>query len=1019
MVDFTADLSSRVACRTSGLALLAALGSVSFSLAQPFSGARYLVIAPDSFVPALQPLAAWKTEKGMLARIVPLSQTGTTPQSVRAYIRSAWFNWNPRPEYVLLACSPAYVAGYTWDNDCYYGNMTGDYRMEIAVGRLPAEDEYECRTMVAKILAYECPAVSSDTLWYRAGTTCVGEDDPGNPDQYYLADSRFARALWRDAGYVLTESLYNLAGDSTAQLMAALNEGRSFITYRGVAGAYWYFPFDIFPDTSWVNRGRTPILVGATCQTVTLYPGQTMFGDESVRFGSPEALGGAVAYLGTTRNWMSASEYRSAVYRGLFSSLFTAGINRLGPALERGRLRMDSLYSDSAHYEEWTLLGDPELNVWTSVPHDAQVSHPGGVSPGAQTFPVTVLSGGLPVSGALVCLAMDSTVYATETTDAAGNAQIAIAPVHPGLMTIVATGRNLRPYQGRCVVFGSGGTALAYLKHEVNDSPPGGNGDTMVGQGETVRLPLWLVNYGDSAAPAVNATLATSDTLLSLLDSVQSFGAVSGHDSARTQQSGYRVQVSPTCPDDHVVPFSLACRDSLGTVENTEFHLTVAAPILEYDHFQVMDSGTNNNGRLDPGETAELVVTLRNAGHGPAESTRALLHSQDSRLVVLDSIGFFGTVPAGATGRNLADCFLVSAGMMMPETEIPCSLTVSARSCQASIPFSVRIGEIGRNDPMSDGPRTPPLYWAYDETDSVYAEHPEFDWVELRGSGTHIAYRRDSSAIVNLPFTFDYYGQPFTQVSICNNGFIVPGASSYSVRDNVRLPAGGGVPLLAANWDAIAPILGNGVWYRHDPAEHRFVVEWDSVVYRTASDKFEKFEIIIYDSTVRAHWDQSVFEFRYLTANLYTSSTIGIQDPSLDIGMTALYSGHYDRAAAHIAPERAIRFTANAPFAALSEPRSASAQLPAGFSASVAPNPFRDASTLKLGLPARTAADLSIYDVTGRAVRNLATGTFAAGRWSFSWDGRDCDSRLLPAGIYFWRVKTGGAVHSFPVILAR
>ena len=38
-------------------------------------------------------------------------------------------------------------------------------------------------------------------------------------------------------------------------------------------------------------------------------------------------------------------------------------------------------------------------------------------------------------------------------------------------MTITATGRNLRPYQGRCVVFGSGGTALAYLKHEVNDSP--------------------------------------------------------------------------------------------------------------------------------------------------------------------------------------------------------------------------------------------------------------------------------------------------------------------------------------------------------------------------------------------------------------------------------------------------------------------------------------------------------------------------------------------------------------------
>jgi hypothetical protein len=239
-------VESSAVCRFAkslGFGLLITLGLASHSPAQPSLGARYLIIAPDSFVPALRPLAQWKTEKGMLAKIVTLGQTGNTPQQVRSYIRNAWQTWPVRPEYVLIACSPAYVPGYTWDNDCYYGNMSGDYRMEISVGRLPAENVYECRTMVAKTLAYEQPPASSDTCWYLQGTTCVGEDDPGNPDQYYLPDSRFVRGLWQNAGYLKTESLYNLAGDSTPQLIAALNGASSPI-------AAWPGPTGISRSTS-------------------------------------------------------------------------------------------------------------------------------------------------------------------------------------------------------------------------------------------------------------------------------------------------------------------------------------------------------------------------------------------------------------------------------------------------------------------------------------------------------------------------------------------------------------------------------------------------------------------------------------------------------------------------------------------------------------------------------------------------------------------------------------------------
>jgi len=115
-------------------------------------GARYLIIAPDAFVSAAIPLARWKTAKGMLAKIVPTSETGTDTASIRSYIRNAWNNWEIPPEYVLLLGGPTFIPSLNYNNDNYFGDMTGDYLMEIPVGRFPALTLRDCSTFVAKVL---------------------------------------------------------------------------------------------------------------------------------------------------------------------------------------------------------------------------------------------------------------------------------------------------------------------------------------------------------------------------------------------------------------------------------------------------------------------------------------------------------------------------------------------------------------------------------------------------------------------------------------------------------------------------------------------------------------------------------------------------------------------------------------------------------------------------------------------------------------------------------------------------
>ena len=72
-----------------------------------------------------------------------------------------------------------------------------------------------------------------------------------------------------------------------------------------------------------------------------------------------------------------------------------------------------------------------------------------------------------------------------------------------------------------------------------------------------------------------------------------------------------------------------------------------------------------------------------------------------------------------------------------------------------------------------------------------------------------------------------------------------------------------------------------------------------------------------------------------------------------------------------------------------------------------APNPFSGSTriTATPGAPGDHAT-LVIYDVRGRLVRRLFAGPLPAEGLNVTWDGRDDDGRLLPAGAY-WSAMTG------------
>jgi hypothetical protein len=115
-------------------------------------------------------------------------------------------------------------------------------------------------------------------------------------------------------------------------------------------------------------------------------------------------------------------------------------------------------------------------------------------------------------------------------------------------------------------------------------------------------------------------------------------------------------------------------------------------PILNLVRTLVLDGGGNNNGRLDPGETADLQMTLRNNGGANCNNTVGTFISGDPRLTVPDPSGAWGNIARGDTATNAANKFTVTASSSIPNgTAIACTLRVQGDSADYTNQFIVSL----------------------------------------------------------------------------------------------------------------------------------------------------------------------------------------------------------------------------------------------------------------------------------------------------------------------------------------
>ena len=156
-------------------------------------------------------------------------------------------------------------------------------------------------------------------------------------------------------------------------------------------------------------------------------------------------------------------------------------------------------------------------------------------------------------------------------------------------------------------------------------------------------------------------------------------------------------------------------------------------------------------------------------------------------------------------------------------------------------------------------------------------------WVDGVTDGIIISDSDDISEKVSLPFPFTFYGNTYTSLWICSNGFISFTDSDVSY-DNTFVPNSNSPNnTICALWDDLNPkASGSGkIYYKSEP--NRFIITWDNV-YKNGATNPQRFQIILYSD------DKIDINYASITSDARDSSTVGIENADGTQGIQYRYN---------------------------------------------------------------------------------------------------------------------------------
>jgi hypothetical protein len=430
---------------------------------------EYVIITSSGLEASFDPLLEWKKKKGMSAALVTTEfiyanySGSSNAERIRNFILDASSTWGSI--WFLLggdaSVVPYRIYNYVGDNipsDFYYSDVDDDWFSEVYVGRASVENPSEVATFVNKVLTYEMDPPQTD---YALKALFLGFDLDASTYSEIMKDA--VDTYYMPARYDPITKVYDSdGGNHLTTAIAELNQGHNLVNHsdhcnQNVLGM-GYENHGLTMNTGQVagltNGDRQSIFYSLGCWSCAYD-----YNDCIAEYFTKNSGGGAVAYIGNSRyGWYSPGNYNVASMRydrAFFKSLFNENHYHVGQTLADSK---DDNYPYDSYNRyivcELTLLGDPEMPIWTDTPELLSASHSSSVPQGTSEFTVTVTSHGSPLSQACVCLYKDDDVYEVGYTDASGEVVLTVDPDSNGTMYVTVTKQNYIPYADSALVGG-------------------------------------------------------------------------------------------------------------------------------------------------------------------------------------------------------------------------------------------------------------------------------------------------------------------------------------------------------------------------------------------------------------------------------------------------------------------------------------------------------------------------------------------------------------------------------------
>jgi hypothetical protein len=629
---------------------------------------KYLIVAHSMFRDQLNEFIAWKKRQGLDVEIAYTdeSEVGTTTTTIANFIKAKYTNAtedDPAPTYVLLvgdiAQIPVFntrVSGEDHKTDLYYFTWTpGDNFPDCYYGRFSAQNVGQLNNILDKVLQYE-QYTMPDPTYLDDAVLVAGSDPTYGPTHANGQISYLSNNYVNDAyGYSNVHLyLYN-SSSQAAQIRSDIGAGVGYANYTAHCDETgWSDPeFNTSQIASMHNEDRYCFMIGNCCLS-NKFDENECFGEAQLRTSKK----GAVSYIGGTnytywdedfywavgvRSSINTSATYDAAHLGAYDRLFHTNGETFsdwyvtgGSMIQGGNLSVESSSSSLKLYywEIYHLMGDPSILPWLTQAEVMAPSVPDAMVSGATTLQVTA------VPFAYVALTENGEVIAAATADENGAANLTFNPVLAGNDYEVAiTAQNYQPYFMTVIIIVPEGPYVV----TTDIHPTEGQ---LADYGVDLTLDATLRNLGVEGANNVTSTIATESDQVTLTNNTISTSALAS-DAEQVFTSGFAFHIADDIVDRTVVPFTITTTYNGNQTTTTNYSLRLNAPVLANVNVYSTEAEGDNNGAINPGETATLRITTRNSGHATATGITSHLSTACTGVTIVEADLNLGNIPAG------------------------------------------------------------------------------------------------------------------------------------------------------------------------------------------------------------------------------------------------------------------------------------------------------------------------------------------------------------------------------------